>query len=424
VVRNRTRLTLIFAVGVLTLAPNRAPAGGEFSVGGYVKNFSVVDVLPEYQRTLLGWPDAPAGTVSNRLRLNAHYEAAGPWSVHVSYEVLPRFQDPRLVQGPDILFGLEPLIYRVDDLDTRFYPRPGNEVANFAIFQNLDRLYLSLRAPLFDLFLGRQAIAWGAARVINPTDVITPFLYTALDTEDRIGVDAIRVRVPVGSLSEIDAGWIAGRDLRPENSAFFLRSRLYAAGSDISLVGAAFREHMMFGFDLARGIGGAGFWFEAAGVWMQVFDGNPATSGPDYLRLSTGVDYNFPGDIYGFVEYHFNGAGSSDPADYVSTLGTSPYQDASVYLLGKHYVVPGFTAQITPLWTLTASVLLNIPDPSLLFSPIVEYNIAEDIYLQGGAYLGAGKPASLELGFPPRLEFHSEFGSYSDFYFFSFRFYF
>jgi hypothetical protein len=403
---------------------NEAQAGGELSLGGYVKNFSIVDVLPEYQRTLLGWPDAPAGTVSNRLRLNALYEASGPWSVHVSYEVLPRFQDPRLLQGPDLLFQLEPLIYRVDDLDLRLYPRPGEEVADFAIFQNLDRLYLSLRAPAFDLFLGRQAVAWGAARVINPTDVIAPFLYTELDTEDRIGVDAVRVRVPVGALSEVDAGWIVGRDFKPENSAFFLRSRFYAAQADISLVGTAFRKHLMLGFDLARGIGGAGFWFEAAYAWMLVFDGDPTTSGPDYLRLSTGLDYNFPGDLYGFVEYHFNGAGSNDPAAYFSSLGTLPYRDASVFLLGQHYIVPGAVYQISPLWSLTASVMLNIPDPSLLFSPIVEYNIAEDIYLQGGAYLAAGKPATLELGLPPALEFNSEYGSYSDFYFFSFRFYF
>ena len=53
-----------------------------------------------------------------------------------------------------------------------------------------------------------QAIAWGSAFVINPTDVIAPYVYNALDQEERYGVDALRVRVPTGALSETDLGYV------------------------------------------------------------------------------------------------------------------------------------------------------------------------------------------------------------------------
>ncbi len=62
--------TAILAAGICAQG-NIAQAGGEFSVGGYFKSFSIVELLPEYQRTLLGWPDAPAMIYQKRCcRLN------------------------------------------------------------------------------------------------------------------------------------------------------------------------------------------------------------------------------------------------------------------------------------------------------------------------------------------------------------------
>jgi len=87
------------------------------------------------------------------------------------------------------------------------------------VLQNLDRLYATVAAPHFDLYVGRQAIAWGSARAVNPTDIIAPFLYTEIDTEDRVGVDAARLRIPAGALGEIDAAYVGGEDLEWGQSA-------------------------------------------------------------------------------------------------------------------------------------------------------------------------------------------------------------
>ncbi|MBN2105171.1 bifunctional alpha,alpha-trehalose-phosphate synthase (UDP-forming)/trehalose-phosphatase [bacterium] len=54
------------------------------------------------------------------------------------------------------------------------------------------------------VYCGRQDIVWGSARTVNPMDVIAPFSFGSLDTEDRRGVDAIRLRIPVGCMGEID----------------------------------------------------------------------------------------------------------------------------------------------------------------------------------------------------------------------------
>ena len=89
--------------------------------------------------------------------------------------------------------------------------------------------------------------------------------------------------------------------------------------------------------------------------------------------------------------------------------------------MGKHYLAPGLTVQVTPLISVGVQVLWNLTDPSVLVAPQLEYNIAEDIYVAAGGFLGLGKrPEASALAAPLR----SEFGGYPDVYFTSFRIYF
>ena len=289
-----------------------------------------------------------------------------------------------------------------------------------ASFRTLIVLQLAYGADFGDITIGRQAIAWGSARVVNPTDVIAPYAYDQLDTEDRIGVDAIRVQIPIGILGEFDTGYVFGENFAFEKSAFFLRSQLNALETDFSVSLLGFREHLMTGFDIARGIGGAGFWLEGAYVYANAFDAENEEA-ENYLRASIGLDYSFGGRAYGFIEYHFSNAGAREPEDYLANLAQPAYTDAAVYLLGRHYLAPGLTFQITPLISLGGVVLSNISDPSLFPSLQIEYNFAQDIYLSAGGFIGIGKRPETE---DEELQFRSEFGGYPTLFFLSFRIYF
>ena len=89
--------------------------------------------------------------------------------------------------------------------------------------------------------------------------------------------------------------------------------------------------------------------------------------------------------------------------------------------MGKHYLVPGLTYQITPLISLSGVILSNVSDLSVFPSLQVEYNLAQDIYLSAGGFIGIGKRPETE---DEETQFRSEFGGYSSFYFLSFRIYF
>jgi hypothetical protein len=98
-----------------------------------------------------------------------------------------------------------------------------------------------------------------------------------------------------------------------------------------------------------------------------------------------------------------------------------------VYLLGRHFLAAGATWPVTLIFNVGGSVLVNLDDGSLLLSPTVEYNLLENVYLAAGAFVGFGdEPVSTagNTSSPAAIDVESEFGSYSDVYYLSARYYF
>lgn len=410
---------------VLGLLQGAVQAETSFSLTGYYKNFFVVFDPPNTDHpSFFTSPEEPMGMVSSRLRLNIFCNPKEWLSFSLSYNILPRIQDPELFEGSLALVQVNLFQYRFDDIRRQLYPA-GGEPRSFAVFQNLDRAFLTIRTGPADIFIGRQAIAWGSARVINPTDIVAPFSFEELDIEDRVGVDALRIRVPLGFMGEWDTGYILGEDFKLKNSAFYVRGKFYAAKTDLSFLLMEFQENLMLGWDVARSLGGAGFWFEGAFVLVSAFGDNGEDEESRYIRATVGLDYSFSGKTYGFLEYHFSTAGTAKPEDYLQNIFKPGRLEGAVYLMGRHYLIPGLTYQITPLIVFSGQALFNLSDISLFLAPQVEYNISPNIYLSAGAFIGMGKRPEINDrdGTVNRI-FRSEFGGYPDMYFSSFRIYF
>lgn len=389
--------SLLFCI-LLTHLFNAAQA--EFNAGGYYKNF-----FTTYKSTYANDPIMSA--VVNRLRFNLSYAPADAFSLNLAYDFAPRVQDSTLFSQSPFAIGVASSKYRISDFDSRLYPSQNEQVGNVGIYHNLDRASMQFSTSFADITIGRDAIAWGSARTINPTDVIAPYTYDQLDTEDRVGVDAIRIRIPVGILGEIDTGYVIGSDFKFNKSAFFLRTQLNAAETDYSVLLLEYQRDLLIGLDITRGIGGAGFWLESAYVFSNMFYDEP-TESVNYLRSSIGFDYSFGGETYAFIEYHYNGAGTIKPEDFLENVEQPAYSRGSVYLLGVHYLAPGVTHQITPLISCSGQMLFNLNDTSAWFVSQIGYNIAEDIHISVGGLFNIGKPPKDN----DPTQFQSEFGFY------------
>jgi len=407
---------LLLVLSLMYFGALTGQASEKFSVNGYYKSFMVCYELPDIGDSLLSVDLPPLGSVVNRLRINADWRPNDWLSINFAYDLAPTVQD-------HLLFSYQPTAmtspaegYRFDDLKPRLYPDPDDPVASFGLYHNLDRANVTIRLDFADVTIGRQPIAFGSARVINPTDILTPYSYGTLDTEDRLGIDAVRVQAPLGFMGELDAGVVAGDDFDSEESAAYLRAKYYLFRTDVSVIALAFRENLLIGLDMARSVGGAGVWLEAAQVYVNSFADRDQYA-DDYTRLSAGFDYAFSGESYFFCEYHFNGPGTNKAEEYATNSVQTAYLEGATYLMGKHYLTPGMSYQITPLLTSDVELLTNLSDPSTYLLVSAEYNLAPNVYLTGGMYTGIGRSLS------DLLEYRSEFGAYPDLFFSSFRWY-
>jgi len=408
------RLVCGLAALLIGALPASLPLAAQ-DLSGYFKNFSVGFHMPP----ALSTEDA-LWQVANRLRLKYRRGFRKQATLEAAWEISPRFQSPALLGISPLGFSRNASAYRVVDPRPGLVPCRACAPGRFSLYQNLDRLSFTWAASKADIIVGRQAISWGSARVINPTDVIAPFAFNDLDKEDVYGVDALRVRIPTASLNEVDLGYVAGHDFNLNQSAFFVRSRSEIRHTDVAITLGVFRKNVLAGVDISRSLGQMGFTLEAAHVAPDA-GGGPAAR-RHYTRVSVGLDRSLSSRLYGYVEYHFNSAGASDAGEYFERLWTPAYTTGNVYLLGRHYLSAGASYQATGLHGFRGLVIANLTDGSFSLSPSWEFNLTTNSYLSAGAYIGIGGGVPPALGPIPR--FRSEFGAYPDIFYASYRHYF
>ncbi len=292
--------------------------------------------------------------------------------------------------------GSEQRGFRITDIREMIFPSDWNGDENFSVLQNLDRLSISLKTPEAVLTAGRQAIYWGVAKSVSPTDFISPFQYGTLNTEHRTGVDALRSIFPVGMMSELEAGYIFGKNARFADSGYWLRGRFYLFRTDATILGACFRENLMLGGSLNRSLGAGTGWLEIAIVSTDLFSSGEESGKDMFWSLSTGYDRSWMNAaLYGYLEYHFNSPGSDSPSDYPDIAASPAWTEGGIYLLGKHYLSPGLSWALSPLISLSATGLVNLTDASAYISLSGEYSFRDDIVFNLG-YSHALEPVTPE----------------------------
>lgn len=394
---NRPARIAVLIIALLPLA-----AAAEVNFTGYAKSFAIAQ--DGIDNDFVSTPTIYQSQNSLRLMLEG-FGASTVWQVH--YELSPVLVS-RDVGLPVQTFNVVGDSYRYSDIKSPI----GSADTKTEIYQNLDRFNVQFQFDAGDLTIGRQAISFGSARMINPTDVFLPFDVQTFNTEYRTGVDAVRFQRPVGELGEIDFGVVLGPDADSETSAAFLQLRGNISGNDLHFALIEYAAQSLVGVGLQRALGDFGFWFEAARV-----SGDEA-----YTRVSTGLDYAFSEFTFGQIEYHHNGAGSDDPADYIAAAASLPYQRGGVFLFGRDYLIPSFSVQVSPLLGVSAVAIINLSDDSAFINLSAEYNIAEDFYMDFGWYHFIGD--DLEASSLGLLELGSEYGTSPDMLYTSIRFYF
>jgi hypothetical protein len=273
------------------------------------------------------------------------------------------------------------------------------------VWHDIDRLSLTWYTGFADITAGRQAITWGISNVYPVADLWAQFSPFELDTEEKPGIDAVRVlNYPAGGL-ELDAV-LADRG-SSRNFSAGIRASLSLPWADLYAGGGKFWREVMglAGISAPHG----SYKLRAEGALPYDLDGD----GFRLPRITLGVDW-LGGETMLSAEYNFNGIGATDAEDYISVLEDPRYAQGETYFLGRHNL--GGLASWTPgndRLSLTLSALWNLQDPSAAFVPNLTYDFGQSTRLSAGAMLSFGDTPVFE----PDLRLESEFGTYGDFVF-------
>ena len=409
-------LAFVLALALIAVPPPARGAGpkggmselevGQSGGGGYVKTYEIgifpkhVAGAPAELQQGTGWQSL------NAVRLNGYSRPAENLKVEVGYEFQALWLSGSAARqgGPtgalaSSLSTVRGATYRVVDLSTEITSTTDDR--NYLLSQNLDRLAAHWKTGKADITIGRQAVTFGQAKVIQTTDVLLPYSFRQLNVEYRIGVDAVRAQIPISQMGELDIGVGVGDKAKSDESAAFARIKTTFKETDLVGMAMSFSGARLLGGGIQRGIWLLGYNLDAACVWTDQDD--------RYFRLSQSLDYSFKSGLTIFAEYHFNGAGTDDPSTYLARLGNFAYRRGGVFLLGRHYIIPGMSYPITALLNSRLQMLTNLQDGSTFISGSLEYGLSENIYLDAGFFCAlGGAPQQGVSG----VALTSEFGSY------------
>jgi hypothetical protein len=363
--------------------------------------------------------DDPTGFQVVDLRLSlAHTRPALKLVLHGQVAGLLRTSSGRGALG--LGRGLPPL---------RFFPLQYDSGADdpVQIRTSIDWAYLAYRIGPVTISVGRQPITYGRGRIWHPTDLISQFALTEVDTEYKPGADALRVDWAVAAGQQLTLIAVAGEldddhdaEASLRGSSFLLRYQLGVLRGEIGITAALIRRDAVLAVDGSFDLGRVDLYGEltltiptAGSLWPREKAADQLEIGPVVPRALVGLSLKAIKKLTLGAEVYFNGFGRYQPRDYVLLLTSERLRVGELTNTGMFYAGVLAEWQVHPLINLGGVLLSNVRDPSGLLLLSVRYNVAPNVELQGGVYLPMGRHPDLRRGF----EVRSEFGLYPTFAF-------
>jgi len=281
------------------------------------------------------------------------------------------------------------------------------------VWHDLDRLAVTAYTGVADVTVGRQAVTWGISSLFPVADLWTQFSPFELDTEEKPGMDGVRVLLYPTSGLEVDGvvsdrGPVAHLSWRDVSAG--LRATLSLPSADVyGAVGKFWNELI--------GLGGAAFVLDRTklrleGAWPYDLDAH----GMELPRLTAGVDW-LSSRVTLTGEVHYNGVGARDAGGYLAQLTDPRFARGESYFLDRYYAggAVSWQADAEGRMSVVLSGLVNLSDPSAALTPLLSYDFGQTTSVSVGALETFGKkPYFPAFGFP---DIRSEYGTYGSLWF-------
>jgi len=256
----------------------------------------------------------------------------------------------------------------------------------------LYRGWVEYEAGQVRLKLGRQRIAWGSGRIWNPTDRFNPVQPTALEPEEKLGVDAGRIEWNYAGNGSLIAVAAPARPSSRTSRKLAFRWQDTFGEFDLALMAGRINNENMFGVDITGNMGDAGVRLE----WMQAR--NPLEGG--YGQLSAGIDYTwhqawFPNGLYMALEYFYNGAAGSP------RLKQGRFKQDRLNSRSKHLLGSMLGYDLTALWRIDLLLIADLQQSGWFIAPSITWSADENVDVSFFAQLPQGGGSSEFAVFEP-----------------------
>jgi len=344
------RLFCLLSIALLWTTPVSA-----IELSGQYSNllFQTRDSLNQYRTTDL-----------NRLRLQLDSEQEH-WRVHVVYD--HELLWGGLVVDPAIRANLQrPDATWID----------ASAVLSQGMHRDwqhkLYRGWVEYDANDFSVKVGRQRIAWGSGRIWNPTDRFNPVQPTALELDQKLGVDAALVQWNYSNTGYLVIVGAPARTPYQTSRKSALRWQDTWGAYDVSMLLGRIGEESVLGFDVTGNLADAGVRME----WMQAKHAQQGNTG----QVVLGLDYTwnnawFSNGLYAAIEYFYNGA-----------AGLPPRLDR-LNGLSKHLLGMQLGYDLTALWRAELLFIADLQYNGWFAVPALTWSVLENIDLQAFAQL-------------------------------------
>lgn len=329
------------------------------------------------------------------LRLNLEHRQSG-WTFNTNYQIAAL--NGETFSLPDDSRRLMDLTSIVDQ---------GSESA---LVHRLDRLWVGYSSEKTVVRFGRQALSWGNGMFYAPMDLVNPFNPAAVDTEYKAGDDMLYLQYLRDSGADVQGAYVIRRnylsgDVDSDAATIATKYHGFRGEGEFDVLVARHYGDNVLGLGASHAIGGANWSGD-----LVVTDTDLDT----VVQLSTNLSYSWnwaDKNMSGVFEYHFNGFGQhSGSYDPVSLLGNPDLLlrlgRGESFTVGRHYLAGSIMIEMTPLWSLSPTLLMNVSDPSGLFQLITNYSLSDNMTLLASLNFPLGNNGSefggIESGIPGR----------------------
>ncbi len=316
---------------------------------------------------------AGSSSVDTQGELRLNFEAQmGRWSFDANYQLAAL--NGETFQSSDDKRRLFNLTSVIDSGNTS------------ALLHRLDRLWVGYTSEKTVVRFGRQALTWGNGLFYAPMDLVNPFNPATIDTEYKAGDDMLYAQYLRAGGSDLQLAYVIRRDLMSgavdaDKATIAVKYHGSVGEWEYDTLIAHNYGDPVAGVGARRNIGGA--------VWSSDIVFTDTESGI-HVQLVTNLSYswNWAGkNMSGALEYYFNGFGQSGGNYDLLALANNRTE---LFALGRHYAAGSVTIEMTPLWVLSPTILVNIRDPSALFQLVTNYSLSDNMTLLGSINLPLG----------------------------------